>query len=78
MKKLGIIGCGWLGTHIAERLSDRYEIFVTTTTESKIGTLESKGFHTTLMNFSDTLDFQIKEWDIASDLDAIIICIPFS
>lgn len=78
MKKLGIIGCGWLGTHIAERLSDRYEIFVTTTTESKIGTLESKGFHTTLMNFSDTLDFQIKELDIASDLDAIIICVPFS
>jgi Trk K+ transport system NAD-binding subunit len=26
MKKLGIIGCGWLGNHLAERLSKNYEI----------------------------------------------------
>jgi Trk K+ transport system NAD-binding subunit len=50
-KKLGIIGCGWLGTHIAKRVSNQYEIFATTTTESKIEDLESKGFNTTLSNF---------------------------
>ncbi|MDP9956229.1 nucleoside-diphosphate-sugar epimerase [Epilithonimonas hungarica] len=78
MKKLGIIGCGWLGTHIGERLSDRYEIFATTTTESKIEDLNKKGFNTTLTNFTDKLDPEMKEWDVASQLDAIIIGIPFS
>jgi len=78
MKKLGIIGCGWLGTHIAEGVSNRYEIFATTTTESKIEDLESKGFNTTLANFPDKLDPEMKEWDVASQLDAIIIGIPFS
>ncbi|SDF20032.1 Rossmann-fold NAD(P)-binding domain-containing protein [Epilithonimonas hungarica] len=78
MKKLGIIGCGWLGTHIGERLSDRYEIFATTTTESKIEDLNAKGFHTTLANFPDKLDREMKEWNVASKLDAIIINVPFS
>lgn len=78
MKKLGIIGCGWLGTHIAERLSDRYEIFATTTTESKIEDLESKGFNVTLAKFPDQLDSEIKEWEVALQLDAIIISVPFS
>ncbi|MPT31011.1 MAG: hypothetical protein E2600_04950 [Chryseobacterium sp.] len=78
MKKLGIIGCGWLGTHIGERLSNRYEIFATTTTKSKIENLQSKGFHTTLISFPDEIDPQMKEWDVASQLDAIIIGIPFS
>jgi len=78
MKKLGIIGCGWLGTHIAERVSNQYEIFATTTTESKIEGLQSKGFHVTLVNFPDELNPQMKTWEVASHLDAIIIGIPFS
>lgn len=78
MKKLGIIGCGWLGTHIAERLSSQYEIFVTTTTPSKIRELESKGYHAVLASFSDELDSEMKEWEAASDLDSIIISVPFS
>ncbi|MPS72809.1 MAG: hypothetical protein E2590_06585 [Chryseobacterium sp.] len=78
MKKLGIIGCGWLGTHIAERVSNQYEIFATTTTESKIKDLNKKDFNTTLANFPDKLDPEMKEWDVASKLDAIIISVPFS
>ena len=77
MKKLGIIGYGWLGNHIAERLSNRYEIFATTTTESKIGELESKRYNTALVSFPDE-NAEIKEWEAASELDAIIITIPFS
>lgn len=78
MKKLGIIGCGWLGSHIAEQLSDQYEIFATTTTESKIIEFEAKGYHATLASFPDEINPEMKEWEVASQLDAIIIGIPFS
>lgn len=78
MKKLGIIGCGWLGTHIAEHLQNQYEIFVTTTTPSKVENLSAKGYHTTLVSFPETLDRDMKAWDVASQLNAIIISVPFS
>lgn len=78
MKKLGFIGCGWLGTHIAEHLSNHYEIFVTTTTESKAEDFKSKGFHPTLVSFSDEIDTGMKEWEAASELDAIMVSVPFS
>jgi len=78
MKKIGIIGCGWLGNHIAERLSNQYEIFATTTTKSKVEDLQSKGYHTTLVSFPNELDPEMKEWDAAKKLDAIIISVPFS
>ncbi|AYN02707.1 NAD(P)-binding domain-containing protein [Chryseobacterium sp. 3008163] len=78
MKKLGIIGCGWLGNHIAERLSNQYQIFATTTTESKVDELQSKGYQTTLINFPNELDGEMKQWEAAKELDAIIISVPFS
>ena len=77
-KKLGIIGFGWLGNHIAERLSAQFEIFATTTTPSKAQDLEAEGYHATLISFFDELDPEIKPWEIANDLDAIIISVPFS
>ena len=78
MQNQGIIGFGWLGSRIAERLSDRYEIFATTTTESKIEDLESKGFRTTLASFPDEINPEMKEWEVAFELDAVIVTIPFS
>lgn len=78
MKKLGIIGCGWLGNHIAKRLSNKYNIYATTTTDSKIKELESRGYHATLARFSDEVDPEMKQWDATQELDAIIIGIPFS
>ncbi|MCI3935711.1 NAD(P)-binding domain-containing protein [Chryseobacterium aahli] len=78
MKKLGIIGCGWLGNHIAERLSNQYQIFATTTTESKVDEFQCKGYQTTLISFPNELDTEMKEWEAAKELDAIIISVPFS
>ncbi|KQS92919.1 NAD(P)-binding domain-containing protein [Chryseobacterium sp. Leaf394] len=78
MKKLGIIGCGWLGNHIAERLSNRYQIFATTTTEAKVEEFKSKGYQATLVSFPNELDTEMKEWEVAKELDAIIISVPFS
>ncbi|REC51641.1 hypothetical protein DRF62_16970 [Chryseobacterium piscium] len=78
MKKIGIIGCGWLGNHLAERLSNQYEIFATTTTESKVEDLQSKGYHTTLVSFPNELNPEMKEWNAAKKLDAIIISVPFA
>lgn len=78
MKKLGIIGCGWLGNHIAERVSNQYQIFATTTTKSKVEEFECKGFQATLVSFPNELDADMKEWEAAKELDAIIISVPFS
>ena len=78
MKKLGIIGCGWLGNHIAERLSNQYQIFATTTTEAKVEEFKSKGYQATLVSFPDELDPEMKEWEVAKELAAIIISVPFS
>lgn len=78
MKKLGIIGYGWLGGHIADRVSDRYEIFATTTTPSKVADLESKGYHATVVGFSDEVSEEMNEWEVASQLDAVVITVPFS
>lgn len=77
-KNLGIIGFGWLGTHIAERVSNRYNIFATTTTPSKAQDLNAKGYHSTLVSFPNELDPEMKPWEVAKDLDAIIISVPFS
>ncbi len=78
MKKLGIIGCGWLGTHISERVAGRYEIFATTTSESKIEEFSSKGYQTTVVDFPDHVSEELTEWEVASELDAIIITVPIS
>ncbi|WP_165851723.1 NAD(P)-binding domain-containing protein [Chryseobacterium pennipullorum] len=78
MKKIGIIGCGWLGTHMAERLATQHEIFVTTTSESKIKNLSDKGYHVTKVSFPDDITGTIAEWEITSQLDAVIVTVPFS
>ncbi len=79
MKKIGIIGCGWLGSHIADTLSGQYEIFATTTSESKIKDLSDKGYHMTLVSFPDEdISETMTEWKVVPQLDAVIITVPFS
>jgi nucleoside-diphosphate-sugar epimerase len=78
MKKLGIIGYGWLGSRIAEYFSLQYNIFATTTTPAKADMMKKKGYFPTLAGFGENADPGQTEWEPAKDLDAIIIAVPFS
>lgn len=79
MKKVGIIGCGWLGYRIAEYLSVQYDVYATTTTPDKIEPLTIKGFKPTIVHFSeDIVLHELKQWEVLTSLDSIIITVPFS
>lgn len=79
MKKVGIIGCGWLGYRIAEKISGQYEVFSTTSTQGKVEKLTVKGFKPTIVDFSDEIIIKdIVQWDVLTSLDVVIITIPFS
>lgn len=67
-----------MGSHIAARLKGQYEIFVTTTSESKIKDLSDKGYHVTQVSFEDDLSELNTAWKIAPQLDAVIITVPFA
>ncbi|SFN39089.1 hypothetical protein SAMN05421594_2514 [Chryseobacterium oleae] len=79
MKKIGIIGFGWLGSRIAASMSDKYQIYTTATTNDKVAELSSKGFNTTLASFPDfQLEEKITQWDEIKAMDVVIITIPLS
>ncbi|MGN7786635.1 hypothetical protein ACTJIJ_19025 [Niabella sp. 22666] len=76
-RKVGIIGCGWLGYRIAKYLSDSFEVHTTVTTETKIELLSSEGFHPEIINF-DRLpgEDDISPWQKLLSIDHIIITVP--
>ncbi|MFP7654392.1 Rossmann-fold NAD(P)-binding domain-containing protein [Chryseobacterium proteolyticum] len=79
MKKAGIIGCGWLGSRIATKLSETFEIYTTITSPDKAKHLEKQGFHPYLVNFPDyLLTEKMDQWQIINELDVLIITIPIS
>ncbi|MDH6250327.1 nucleoside-diphosphate-sugar epimerase [Chryseobacterium sp. H1D6B] len=79
MKKIGIIGCGWLGSRIAEKLSGQFEIYVTTTSEHKLEQFQKKGFHPMIADFNDAQSIEfLSPWKAIADLDTVIITVPFS
>ncbi len=64
-KKIGVIGCGWLGLPLAENLvSYGYEVNGTSTSSDKMGILKEKGIH----------QFQIylSENGISGDIDSFL------
>ncbi|RLJ32313.1 hypothetical protein CLU97_1765 [Chryseobacterium sp. 7] len=79
MKKIGIIGYGWLGERIASSFSGKYIISATTTTESKVDQLHHKGINVVTASFPD---YQLTElyspWSEIKDFDVLIITIPVS
>lgn len=78
MQKIGIIGCGWLGLHLAKHLYRQYKIYGTTTSEEKCSHLKRLGFESEVHAFSDVeIDSEVKPWEILQELDAVIITIPF-
>ncbi|WP_312994541.1 hypothetical protein [Chryseobacterium flavum] len=79
MKKIGIIGHGWLGERLATLMTGRYEIYTTATTEDKAIALSNKGYCAVAANFPDyQLALPYPKWDIIKDLDVLIITIPVS
>ncbi|WP_343608457.1 hypothetical protein [Chryseobacterium oranimense] len=79
MKKTGIIGCGWLGSKIADSMSGKYQIYTTATTKDKVEDLSAKGFNASVAVFPDfQLEKKIEEWSEIKDLDILIITIPLS
>ncbi|SKB79019.1 hypothetical protein SAMN05660477_01116 [Soonwooa buanensis] len=76
MKKIGIIGCGWLGFRMAKHFFSTHEIFATTTSDDKIKMLSDLSFQAFKIDF-DTGEF-LKPNEIWKNLDVIIITIPFS
>ncbi|SMP35289.1 hypothetical protein [Chryseobacterium profundimaris] len=78
MKKIGIIGYGWLGTRIGERFSENFEIFTTTTSPQKLEDIRSKGIHADLAFFSEEKNEFPELWNSITELDIIIITVPFS
>lgn len=78
MKKIGIIGYGWLGSKIGKKFSGNFKIYTTTTSPEKLKDILSEGIHADLADFSeDEKDFQYP-WNIVPELDVIIITVPFS
>lgn len=79
MKKIGIIGFGWLGSRIVASMSGKYQIYTTATTNDKVAELSSKGFNATLASFPDfQLEEKITPWNEIKDMDVVIITIPLS
>lgn len=76
MKKIGIIGCGWLGFRMAKYFASKNEIYATTTSDDKVKMLSDLGFQTFKIDF-DADEF-LKPNEIWKNLDVIIITIPFS
>lgn len=79
MKKIGIIGYGWLGERIADSLSGKFFIYTTTTSHEKAEQLNAKGLNTIVASFPDyQLSDPISRWNVLDDIDILIITIPIS
>ncbi|MFK8281829.1 Rossmann-fold NAD(P)-binding domain-containing protein [Capnocytophaga cynodegmi] len=71
--KIGIIGCGWLGSRLANHLKTNNTIYTTTRSSDKNKFL-STYFHSFIIDFDDS---EVKKLEILTELDCIIIAIPF-
>lgn len=77
--KIGILGCGWLGSRMANKWKENNIIYCTTTTNEKIDKLEKEGLNPTLIDFSDTY-FSSKKVirEVVELPDVLVITVPLS
>jgi len=79
VKKIGIIGCGWLGIRISKHLQSQYELYATTTSEEKKSELIAVGIDAVVIRFSDDeVTDPLKNKSKIQEMDAVIITVPFS
>lgn len=78
MKKIGIIGCGWLGLRMAAYLQPTYEIYATTRTPDKVTALNDLGYNAQRVDFGDDSNSIVATWSVLNKLDAIVVTVPFS
>lgn len=75
MKKVGIIGCGWLGSRLAQFLSSEYQLYSTTRSSEKARQLNQLGYQTSLVDFSKSV---ANPWEVINRLDVLVVTLPFS
>ena len=78
MKKVGIIGYGWLGSRISRNFAENFEMHATTTSPQKLKNIRSEGIQADLAVFNEDEKHYPDPWNIAPELDVIIITVPFS
>ncbi|MEA1848626.1 hypothetical protein U9K52_06850 [Chryseobacterium sp. MHB01] len=78
MKKVGIIGYGWLGSRISRNFAENFEMHATTTSPQKLKNIRSEGIQADLAVFNEDEKQFPDPWNIAPELDVIIITVPFS
>ncbi|APD05724.1 protein YeeZ [Flavobacteriaceae bacterium UJ101] len=84
MKKIGILGCGWLGERLASYLLEMdYHVICTNSTSSKQKEIRSKGIPPLFLRFSTkkSMDFSNEFTKVKKEFetcDTVIISIPIS
>lgn len=78
MKKVGIIGYGWLGSRISRNFAENFNMHATTTSPQKLKNIRSEGIQADLAVFNEDEKQYPDPWNIAPELDVIIITVPFS
>lgn len=75
---IGIVGCGWLGTRMAEKWQRKNLLYTTTTSPQKLPVLDAKGFHPICIDFNSDRGEEDARWDVMEKLDVLIITVPIS
>ncbi|MDW3193670.1 MAG: hypothetical protein R8G66_14970 [Cytophagales bacterium] len=78
MKKMGIIGAGWLGIRLARLFNENFEIYATTRSADKFESLIQEKIHPTMMEFSGEQVQPIQPWSELKQLDLLILTVNFS
>lgn len=75
-KRIGVLGCGWLGFPVAEQLVDNgYKVFGTSTSKDKLKSLKAKGIVPFQISLSETGIFGDID-QFLSQIDALIVNVP--